>query len=88
VLVATRGAVETNFVFDKDDHKLLAMEMYPDIETDPCELYFEDYQIDGKLSVPSIIKFGYRTNPIRSIQIEQIEFLESQSTDQPGEPRQ
>ena len=86
VLVATRGAIESNFVFDKDDHKLLAMEMYPDIETDPCELYFEDYQLDEDLAVPGSIKFQYRTNPARSIRIQQIEFLEDPSSNQPEEP--
>ena len=86
VLVATRGAIESNFVFDKDDHKLLAMEMYPDIETDPCELYFEDYQLDEDLAVPGSIKLQYRTNPARSIRIQQIEFLEDPSSNQPEEP--
>lgn len=86
VLVATRGAIESNFVFDKDNHKLLAMEMYPDIETDPCELYFDDYQLDADLTVPGSIKFQYRTNPARSIRIQQIEFLEDPSSSEPEEP--
>ena len=86
VLVATRGAIENNFVFGKTDHKLLALEMYPDIETDPCEIYFEDYQVDGDLSVPGTIKYGFGTNPIRSIRIQQIEFLENQPTDKSEEP--
>ena len=86
VLVATRGAIENNFVFDKTDHKLLAIEMYPDIETDPCEIYFEDYQVDGDLAVPGKIKFGFGTNPIRSIRIQQIEFLDKQASNQSEEP--
>ena len=86
VLVATQGAIESNFVFDQNDHKLLAMEMYPDIETDPCELYFDDYQVDNDLIVPGLIKFQYKTNPARSIRIQQIEFLGDQSSSKPEEP--
>ena len=86
VLVATRGAIENNFVFDKAGHKLLAIEMYPDIETDPCELYFEDYQVDGDLAVPGTIKYGFGTSPIRSIRIKQIEFLNAETSDASREP--
>jgi len=79
VLVATRGPIENNFVFDKKTGRLLAMEMYPDIETDPCELYFDDYQVDGDIAVPGTIKFAFGTNPIGTIRIEQIEFLEKEA---------
>ena len=85
MLVATRGAIESNFVFDKNNYKLLAMEMYPDIETDPCELYFDDYQLDDDLTVPGSIKYRHGTNPIRAIQIQQIEFLDDPSSS-PKEP--
>ena len=85
MLVATRGAIESNFVFDKKNHKLLAMEMYPDIETDPCELYFDDYQLDDDLTVPGSIKYRHGTKPIKAIQIQQIEFLDDPSSS-PKEP--
>ena len=77
VLVATRGAIENNFVFDKSNQQLRAMEMYPDVETDPCELYFEDYQVDGDLTVPGLIKFAFGADPPKSIRIKTIEFLEA-----------
>lgn len=76
VLVATVGSIENNFVFDKSNNRLLAIEMYPDIETDPCEVYFEDYQVDGDLTVPGEIKFIFGTRPAASIKISQFEFLD------------
>ena len=86
VLVATRGVVENLFVFDQSDHRLLALEMYPDAESDPCELYFEDYQVDGDLSVPGTIKIVYGGQPPASIRIQQIEFLENESSRETGQP--
>jgi hypothetical protein len=80
VLVATRGVVENNFVFDQSNHRLLAMEMYPDVESDPCELYFDDYKVDGELTVPGTIRFAFGSKPPTSIRIQQIEFLENEST--------
>ena len=80
VLVATRGPIETNFVFDKTNQRLLAIEMYPDSDVDPCEVYFEDYVVDGDLSVPGTIRFLRGTNASNSIKVEQIEFLENESS--------
>jgi len=73
-------------VFSKTDYRLLAIEMYPDIETDPCELYFEDYQVDGDLAVPGTIKYGFGINKIRSIRVEQIEFLDDKTPRTTEEP--
>ena len=86
MLAAVRGSIESNFVFDKNDCKLLAMEMYPDIETDPCELYFDDYQLDDDLTVPGTIKYQYGTNPSRLIKIQQFEFLGDEAPTKPEEP--
>ena len=80
VLVATIGSIENNFVFDKKSNQLLAVEMYPDVETDPCEVYFENYQLDGDISVPGTIKYSFGTSPMTSIQIDQIEFLDKLNT--------
>ena len=86
LIVATQGAIESNFVFDKNDHKLLAMEMYPDIETDPCELYFDDYQLDDDLTVPGSIKLQYGTHSSRLIKIQQFEFLGDPASTKSEEP--
>ena len=50
VLVGLRGGVECRFFFDPDDHRLLAIEMTPDDESDPCEVTFSQYDtIDGRV---------------------------------------
>jgi hypothetical protein len=77
VLVATRGAIESNFVFDELNFRLASMEMYPDVNSDPCELFFDDYQIDGDLTVPATIRFSTGKQPPESITIQKIEFLDN-----------
>ena len=39
-LVATYDALETRFYFEPQRGTLLALEMYPDLDVDPCEIYF------------------------------------------------
>jgi serine protease Do len=50
VLVGTSGGVETRFMVDPGDGALREVEMWPDDDTDPCELYFADYhELDGRM---------------------------------------
>ena len=44
VLVATHDVVETHFFFDPHSGYLLGLEMFPDSNVDPCEIYFDDYR--------------------------------------------
>ncbi|MEX0677504.1 MAG: trypsin-like peptidase domain-containing protein [Pirellulales bacterium] len=56
VLAATHDDVECRFMFDPDDGYLVAMEMYPAEDVDPCELYFGDFkEIEGRM-MPSHIE--------------------------------
>jgi serine protease Do len=56
VLVGTHAGVDGWFYFDPANGSLVALEMYPDEDVDPCELYFSDYrQIDGR-SLPHQIE--------------------------------
>jgi len=49
VLVGSHKGVDCRFYFDPADGRLLAMEMFPDNESDPCEVYFSQYRtIDGR----------------------------------------
>ena len=77
VLVATRGVIENNFLFDPADNRLDGIEMYPGTETDPCEVFFDDYQVDGDLTVPGSITYSHGLTAAQTIKIEQIEFLEN-----------
>jgi hypothetical protein len=44
VLKGTTGGVDCQFMFDSADGTLLAMEMYPQTDSDPCEVYFSEYR--------------------------------------------
>ena len=63
VLVGTYDVVETRFYFDIEDGKLLTIEMYPDIDVDPCEVHFQEYQsVDGMLMPHAAeVRFGDQT---------------------------
>ena len=52
VLVGTYRDVEANFYFDPTNGRMVSMEMYPDIEVDPCELRFSDYRKVGNAMLP------------------------------------
>ncbi len=44
VLLGTTGGVDCKFMFDSSDGSLVAIEMYPQTDSDPCEVYFSDYR--------------------------------------------
>jgi hypothetical protein len=48
VLVGIHGGVEARFMFDTNNGRLLAMEMFPEDDVDPCEIAFGDYrEVEG-----------------------------------------
>jgi S1-C subfamily serine protease len=50
VLSATHGDVECRLLFDPAEGQLVALEMYPDADVDPCELYFGDFkEFEGRM---------------------------------------
>jgi S1-C subfamily serine protease len=75
VLIATRGVIESHLFFDRRSARLDALEMYPDIGTDPCRLMFQDYQQDEDLSVPGTIAFSYGDSSSDEISVTKFEFL-------------
>jgi len=49
VLIGTTGGVDVWFYFNPADGSLLALEMYSDDRSDPCEVYFHDYkEVEGR----------------------------------------
>lgn len=60
VLVATYDVTESRFAFDPSTGNLVAMEMYPDTEVDPCEIYFSDYReaLGGQLPHRLLVRWG------------------------------
>lgn len=60
VLVGSHKGAECRFYFDPSEGHLLAVEMFPFEDSDPCEVYFSDYrEADGR-SVPGRmeVRFG------------------------------
>lgn len=59
VLVSIDAGVESRFMFDPADGRLLAMEMFAEEGVDPCEVYFHDYrQREGRF-VPGRLEVRY-----------------------------
>lgn len=74
ILVATRGVIECNLFFDDTTKRLVAIEVFPESDSDPCLLRFSDYERDDDLTVPSLFEYSHGFNS-GSFTIEKIEFL-------------
>lgn len=80
VLIGTRDVTETHFRFSPTRSLLQSLEMFPEIDSDPCRLEFTDYQRDGDLLVPRQIRHQHVSTTgagavERTLVIERIEFL-------------
>ena len=63
VLVGSHKGVECRFYFDPANGNLLALEMFPDDDSDPCEVYFADYrEKDGRV-LPGRMEVRYGNDP-------------------------
>lgn len=74
VLVGLHAGVECRWYFDAKTGLLLAMEMTPEDQADPCELYFNDYrEIEGRW-MPGRIDVRHADRPIASFKIDEVRF--------------
>ena len=60
VLAGTHGGVDCRFLVDPADGSLVEIEMLPDDDADPCEVYLSDYhEFDGRMLPGKIeVRFG------------------------------
>ena len=60
VLIGTHNVVEGHFAFDMRTGHLVALEMFPEANADPCEIYFSDYRPVQDRSLPHrmTVRFG------------------------------
>jgi S1-C subfamily serine protease len=59
VIAGTHKDLDCRFYFDPAGGNLLAMEMYPDEDADPCEVYFSQYhEVDGR-ALPGRMEVRY-----------------------------
>ncbi len=73
VLVGIHDVVESRFYFAPQDGQLVAMEVFPDSEVDPCELYFDDYRpVEGQ-QVPHRIEVRYGDGTFGTLKVDQVE---------------
>jgi hypothetical protein len=82
VLVGTHDVTETQFYFAPDTGQLVALEMFPDDNVDPCEIAFADYREVGsgrKLPFRLIVKHGDRV--VGEIQLDNIELPSGLATE-------
>lgn len=56
VLVGLHKGAECRFYFDPKSGELLALEMFPDDDSDPCEVYFGDYRTTADGTWPGRIE--------------------------------
>jgi hypothetical protein len=76
ILTARREGLESHFLFDRNDQRLLGIELFSGVDQDPCIIRFANYQNDGKLLVPSEITVTQGDQQPSLLQVNQFEFLE------------
>jgi serine protease Do len=74
VLVGTYRDLECRFLCDSVDGQLVAMEMLPEEDTDPCELHFSDFrEVEGRIFPHKIeVRHGdgvYQIDALKEIKI-------------------
>ena len=73
VLVGTHNVVEAQFAFDPQSGQLVALEMFPETNTDPCEIYFSDYRPVGDRVLPHRMTVRVGDNVYGELVIERFE---------------
>ena len=60
MLVGMFDVAESKFWFDPQSGRLVALEMFPDADVDPCEIDFLDYRAVGQRSLPHrlVVRYG------------------------------
>ena len=72
VFVGTFDVLETRFYFNRG--QLVATELFPDIDVDPCEFHFRSYNsVDGR-QIPSLIDVYHAGERYTTIQVDQLAF--------------
>ena len=71
VLHGTHKGVECRFYFDAAEGDLLAIEFFPDENSDPCEVYFSDFRQRGGRLVPGRIAVHFGDKPYALFKIDE-----------------
>ena len=72
--IGSHKGVECRFYFDPAGGDLLAIEMFADEQSDPCEIYFADYrEIDGRW-LPGRMEVRYGNDPFATFRLNGFKF--------------
>ena len=76
VLAGPYRDVDCRFYFDPADGRLAALEMLPEEDTDPCELYFSDYrEVEGR-QFPHRIEVRHGDNVYQVVDVNEYRFAD------------
>ncbi len=79
VLVGTYNISEARFSFAPDSGQLMAIEMFPETNSDPCEVYFDDFRKSGDLLLPHHMLVRYGDTIYQELKVEKYELKQSQA---------
>ncbi len=80
VLIVTQGAVEARFYLDPHSGLLLAVELFPDDNVDPCEIYFGDYRTEAGRKVPYRMEVRHGDQLFGIFALKKFEMAENEGT--------
>jgi len=83
VLVGTYDTLETRFYFDSQSNQLVGLEMYPDLNVDPCELRFRQ-PVDG---LPTVVDVQFGDKIFAPLKIDRFETNIAPTSSDEGQER-
>jgi hypothetical protein len=72
VLVGTFNVTESRFYFHPETGRLLALEMYPDTNVDPCEIEFLDYRATNGRSIPHRMQVRHGDTVFAEVRLDEV----------------
>lgn len=83
VVVGTHNVVETRYYFSPTSGDLEALEMFADINADPCELHFADYRAVEGQHLPHRIEVRHGDRLFAAIKVTEFKLSESAGEEMP-----
>jgi hypothetical protein len=71
ILSGIHNVVEARFAFDPNTGQLVGIEMFPESNVDPCEVYFSDYREVNSRQLPHRIVVRFGDTVFAEMQVEQ-----------------
>ncbi len=90
VLVGSHKGVDCRFYFDPAGGRLLALEMFPDSESDPCEIRFSQYREIGGRELPGLVEVRYGDAPFGAFSLHDFRIeknVKSENSEKAGEQK-